>query len=141
MKPYFTSIALGVAASAIGSAILASGSAITAGATKHVLEAWPWLFSVSVIPCAILPAIVLRLGSKVSFRGGHFLCVFLLAFAAVALAGSAGIVIVESARRGIANVNVSGYLVWCWVYAIALLPVSYPLAALVLYLSEKRREP
>jgi len=141
MKPYLTAITLGVAASAIGSVILAYGSAITAGVIRHGLEAWPWLFSVSVIPCAMLPPIMLWLGSKVSFRGWRYFRIFLLAFTAVALAGSVGAVVVESTSHGMASVNISGYLAWCWAYAIVLLPVSYPLATLVLFLSERKRKP
>jgi hypothetical protein len=38
---------------------------------------------------------------------------------------------VESSQRGIARVNVSGYLLWCWVYAAIFLPLSYPLTRLL----------
>jgi hypothetical protein len=53
------------------------------------------------------------------------------AYIAVVLAGSLGAVAVESAHRGLENVNVSGYLTWCWIYAAVFLPLSYPLALLV----------
>lgn len=139
VKAYLTTIMLGLAASAAGSAVLALGISVTAGAQHHRLEAWPWLFSVSAVPCAMLSPLMLWLGSKISFRGGRFVCALLLAFSVVLLSGSAGAVAVESARRGISTVNVSGYLVWCWVYAIVLLPVSYPLAVLVFYAAEKTR--
>ena len=87
-----------------------------------------WLVRVSLVPC-ILAALALSFFPQRTRRSR--LTALLVAFFAVALAGSVGAVAVESSQRGIARVNVSGYLVWCWVYAAIFLPLSYPLTRLL----------
>lgn len=87
-----------------------------------------WLVCVSLVPC-ILAALALSLLGQ-GIRRSRLLAL-LVAFFAVVLAGSVGAVAVESSRRGIARVNVSGYLIWCWVYAAVFLPISYPLTRLL----------
>jgi hypothetical protein len=121
-------VILGVVMSAAASLVLASGVALTAGYIRHFLEAWPWLFAVSVGPGA-LSALGLSLAASRtrSSRWRLHLSALLAAYLAVALAGSVGAIAVGSAHRGLENVNVSGYLTWCWIYGAALLPLSYPL--------------
>ena len=51
-----------------------------------------------------------------------------VSFAVVAFAGSVGAIVVQAAKSGWQSVNLLGYLVWCCVYAAALLPVTAPLA-------------
>ena len=129
---HILAVILGVTFSAGACLIMASGVAFTAGVVGHFLEAWPWLFSVSVGPC-LLCAYGLSLAVSCT-RGRRWrlhLSAILAAYVAVALAGSLGAVAVESAHRGIESVNVSGYLAWCWIYAAVLLPLSYPLALLL----------
>jgi hypothetical protein len=91
-----------------------------------------WPAKASLVP-AILAAMAF------SLLGPRFRCsrlaALLVAFFTVALAGSVGAVAVESANRGISRVNVSGYLVWCWAYAVIFLPLSYPLSRLIQRLS------
>ncbi len=87
-----------------------------------------WLVYVSLVPC-ILAALAFSFFGQLTHR--RRLTALLVAFFAVALAGSAGAVAVESSRRGIDRVNVSGYLVWCWAYAAIFLPLSYPLTRLL----------
>ena len=129
---HILAVILGVVASATASLFLATGAGFTAGYVTHLLEAWPWLFSVSVGPCA-LSALALSLAASRtrSSRWRSHLSALLAAYTAVALAGSLGAVAVESARRGPESVNVSGYLTWCWIYAAVFLPLSYPLALLL----------
>jgi cellulose synthase/poly-beta-1,6-N-acetylglucosamine synthase-like glycosyltransferase len=87
-----------------------------------------WLARVSLVPC-VLAALALSFFAQRTRRSR--MTALLVAFFAVAFAGSFGAVAVESAQRGIARVNVSGYLVWCWVYAAIFLPLSYPLTRLL----------
>ena len=68
-----------------------------------------------------------------NFKGAGVFCAALLGFFVVALSGSLGAVAVESARRGLIHVNVSGYMDWSFIYALVMLPISLPLAALVLH--------
>jgi predicted permease len=129
---HILAVILGVATSAVASLFLAAGAGFTAGYVTHFLEAWPWLVSVSVGPCA-LSALGLSLAVSRT-RGSRWrlqLAALFAAYIAVVLAGSLGAVAVESAHRGLENVNVSGYLTWCWIYAAVFLPLSYPLALLV----------
>lgn len=129
---HILAVILGVALCAGACLVLASGVAFTAGVVGHFLEAWPWLFSVSVGPCA-LSALGLSLAASRTrgIRWRLHLSAILAAYIAVALAGSLGAVAVESAHRGIESVNVSGYFTWCWIYAAVFLPLSYPLALLL----------
>ncbi|MDQ6632875.1 MAG: hypothetical protein M3Y82_14150 [Verrucomicrobiota bacterium] len=120
---------LGIVTSAVGSFIIALGISMTAGYLRHRLESWPWLFSVSAIPC-ILVALSFSLAvawTQKSCLHFHFVAI-LGAFFGVAVAGSAGAIAIESLRRGLNQVNIFGYLTWCWVYATGFLPLSYPLA-------------
>lgn len=128
---YFLAIAIGATASALVSVWLSFGVAMTAGAQRHGLEAWPWLFAVAVVPC-MLGSLALALAAPWTVRNRWriYLAPAVAAFAATALAGSAGAIVVETISRGVARVNVSGYLTWCWVYAAALLPLTYPVAFL-----------
>lgn len=132
MRPYLLSIVFGAIASASSAAILAYGAAITAGALNHPMESWTWFFLASIGPCTLLPPAVLRLRKEMNFKGASFFCAGLLGFFAVALSGSVGAVAVESVRRGLTHVNVSGYMDWSFIYALVLLPISLPLAMLVL---------
>lgn len=132
MRPYLLSIVFGAIASAAAAAILAYGAAITAGALNHPLESWAWFFLASVGPCTLLPPVILRMRKEMEFKGADVFCAALLGFFAVALSGSLGAVLVESARRGLTHVNVSGYMDWSFIYALVLLPISLPLAMLVL---------
>lgn len=129
---HILAVILGVAISAVASLVLASGIAFTGGVVGHFLDAWPWLFSVSVGPCAF-SAMGLSLAASRTrdSRWRLHLSAFLAAYFAVALAGSLGAVAVESAHRGFERVNVSGYFTWCWIYAAVFLPLSYPLALLL----------
>jgi hypothetical protein len=131
MKHFLAAI-LGVVASAMASLILAIGVAFIAGFVGYFLESWPWLFSVSVGPC-FLSALGLSLTTcrTRQSRWRLHLAAFLAAYFAVALAGSLGAISVESAHRGGEQVNVAGYLTWCWIYAALFLPLSYPLALLL----------
>ena len=87
-----------------------------------------WLVQVSLVPC-VLAALTLSLSAAHAHRSR--LKALLVAFFAVALAGSAGAVAVQASRFGLDRVNVSGYLTWCWVYAAIFLPLSYPLTRLL----------
>jgi hypothetical protein len=129
---HILAVILGVVTSATASLVLASGVAFTAGVVGHFLEAWPWLFSVSVGPCA-LSALGLSFAASRTRRSRWRLHIsaLLAAYIGVALAGSLGAIAVESAHRGVEHVNVSGYLTWCWIYAALILPLSYPLAMLL----------
>lgn len=133
MKPYLLSMAFGVIASASAGVVLAYGVSITAGTLKHPMESWAWFFLTSIGPRLLLPPAILRLRKEMNFKGVDVFCAALLGFFVVALSGSLGAVAVESARRGLAHVNVSGYMDWSFIYALALLPISLPLAALVLH--------
>jgi hypothetical protein len=138
MNSKLSAIIFGALASAIGSAVLAFGSSLAAGYLRHRLEAWPWLFAVSILPCVVVPPSVLALTPGITRSRMRFLAAALgLAFVVTVLSASLGSVIVESFSRGLDRVNVSGYLLWCWVYGIVLLPLSFPLAILVLRLSLK----
>lgn len=119
---------VGILVSAVISVVLAYCAAATVGVSRHVFESWPWLFGVSALPCALG---CLILSFMVSTTRGDRLFLHALAFAvaffATATAGSVGAITVEAFQRGLSRVNVEGYLVWCWVYAAAFLPVTYPL--------------
>jgi len=132
---HILAVFLGVVMSAAASLVLAGGAAFTAGFVGDFLESWPWLFSVSVGPCA-LSALGLSLAASRTRRSRWrlHLSALLAAYVAVTLAGSLGAVAVESAHHGIESVNVSGYFTWCWIYAAVLLPLSYPLALLLQYM-------
>jgi hypothetical protein len=87
-----------------------------------------WPAKASLVPAVLAATAFSLLGPR--FRSSR-LAALLGAFFTVAIAGSVGAVAVESANRGISRVNVSGYLGWCWAYAIMFLPLSYPLTRLL----------
>jgi hypothetical protein len=123
-------LAAGLAAAFVGSALLSLGVSVTAGMLNHPLESMPWLVSVSALPAAAAAMLigVLPQRAEPTFRRVCAVAA-VTAFLVVAVAGSAGAIAVQALRSGISSVNVVGYLVWCGVYAAALLPVTAPLAA------------
>ena len=110
--------------------MLAWGIASTAGSYKHPLEAWAWLFQVSVIPCTFstLYFSLISASAKVDRVLFHFAAI-IAAFVAVAFAGSVGVFVV--ARLHGDTPNISKYFGWCWIYATALLPLTYPVAVIL----------
>ena len=126
----------GIVLSIIGSAIVGYFALFFAGGyLKSPFEAVPWFLKISILPSALL-AIACSLikpyiaGSKLQLH----LTAIAIAFFAVAACGSVGAVTVEALSRNLSTVNISGYLTWCWVYALLLLPLSYPLVLILLRL-------
>lgn len=120
----------GALASVAIALVITWGTAATVGSYKHPLEAWPWLFQVSVVPCT-LGALVFSLISARAKKDRvlFHLAAAVVAFFAVAFAGSIGAVAVAHAHGK--NPNISGYFGWCWIYAAVLLPVTYPVAVVL----------
>jgi hypothetical protein len=110
----------------VGGGILAGGF----GATDFV-----WIFFVSVVPilsaCIALAKYAEKL--KGSNRSGVIIAL-VIAFLTVTIAGSVTAPIVQSLQFGVHRVNVSGYVVWGPVYGVFLLPLSAPIAFMVLRL-------
>ncbi len=123
MKHVYTAL-LGAVACIVGSYSI---SFIGACMGWFYISEGSWLVRVSLVPC-IVAAVVLSVTDGVRRPR---LTALIVAFFAVALAGSIGAIAVQSARFGFASVNASGYLAWCWVYAAVFLPLSYPLARLL----------
>jgi len=118
------SVLLGMSASVLGSYIISFlGSFI---GWCHLSDG-AWLVQVSLIPSG-LAGVALSFTSR--FRRIRFTAL-LVAFFAVALAGSIGAVALHASRFGLDRTNVSGYFTSCWVYAAVFLPISYPLTRLL----------
>ena len=113
--------ALGVLGALIGSVVVALLSTFFVGWVQHPLEAVPWLFPVSCVPCG-LGGIVLGRTKRSTWVGS-----ILIAFGVTLVSSAAGAPVVESFRRGASGVNISGYIVWSPVYAIGLLPILAPI--------------
>ena len=123
-------ILLGVTGAGVTSVILAILSGFFAGYSHHVFEAVPWLLWVSLVPAALGGLVLSLPPNPTQSRRSHWLRAVAVAFAVAVLSGSAGAVAVGAFQRGISAVNVSGYLAWCWVYGLALLPLTAPVAHL-----------
>lgn len=99
------------------------------GFSRHPFETLPWIFAVSVVPAAVT-ALILGIASerKPGVSRRIWLVALFAALVTVALSGALGAPIVQTLRFGLSRVNVSGYVLWSPVYAVVLLPVSFPLA-------------
>ena len=124
----FRGALLGLAAAGVASLSGSLVSAVLAGYSRNPFETFAWLYQVAIVPAALggtflamVPTEANRLGKRAWFLSTG------VAFTVVALSGSVGAIAVESSRRGLQGVNVTGYLAWCWVYALAFLPLTLPL--------------
>ncbi len=126
---HFFALVLGVLAAAAGSIVLAMLSGFLIGYSSHPFETLPWIFAVSVVPTAVA-ALVLAIaaGRMPGASKRIWLVALFAALVTVAFSGALGAPIVQSLRVGFSRVNVSGYVLWSPIYAIVLLPVSFPLA-------------
>ena len=120
---------MGSAAGLLGSIVLGLAANFLVGYSHHPLEHVPWLISVALVPSVVVAVMI---GSIVQHRkrtDGRVWCVAAAAAIAVGvIAGSAGAITVQSIRFGLSGVNWLGYLQWCGVYGVALLPVTWPIA-------------
>ena len=104
----------GILAAALNSLALAAAASFAAGYVSHMLEPWPSLFLVSVVPCGLsgLGLSLLSTQTRKSRWRLHLSSV-LAGFFTVALSGSLGAVVVQSMQHGLERVNVIGYFTWC----------------------------
>ena len=133
---------VGLAAALVGSAVLALVSSVIVGFARHPLEAVPWLFAVSAVPAMGASIVIDHVGRHTprSSKSGWVVAI-LSAVLVVIVAGSAGAIVVQSLRFGPSRVNWSGYLQWCGVYSVVLLPLTLPVALVATRLLWMRREP
>ena len=123
---------LALAATVLGSLTVALAGSALVGYVAHPLESWTWFVEVSAIPTLVTVLILARLAGRVKPTRARLLSAALFgAFFAVLLSGSFGAILIESLKRGLASVNVVGYIVWSAVYGVALLPITFPIGALV----------
>jgi len=122
------SFLVGSTAALVGSTVLGLASGILVGFNRHPLEATPWLLAVSLVPSIIVAAIVSALGGSSTGSKRVWSVATVAAIAVVVLAGSVGAITVQALRFGLPRVNWLGYLQWCGVYGVVLLPLTLPLA-------------
>lgn len=80
------------------------------------------LLMVSWLPCMLAGAVL-----HLTRRGRHEWLVTLLTAYLIVVACSGVTVLWQSMRFGLDQVNVEGYMVWCWINALLLLPISWPM--------------
>ncbi len=108
----------------IGGGILAGG----VGAADFV-----WMFCVSVVPIAISCMVLGTMSPRLrKSERSRWIAAIITGFFTVTVAGSVTAPIVQSLQFGFQHVNVHGYVTWGPIYGLYLLPLSVPLAYLVI---------
>lgn len=116
---------LGLAVSITGSCIATFLAMCVNG--MYLREGCYWLVLTTWLPCVLVGLLF----SFVPFRWPALHAVW-VAYVVVLFAGSLGTITIMVIRIGLELVNIMGYLKWCWIYAVAFLPLTYPLAWLLL---------
>lgn len=108
----------------IGGGILAGG----VGAADFV-----WMFCVSVVPIAISCMVLGTMSPRLrKSERSRWIAAIITGFFTVTVAGSVTAPIVQSLQFGFQHVKVHGYVTWGPIYGLYLLPLSVPLAYLVI---------
>lgn len=109
-----------------------------------VLPVFVWadpllLMRVSAVPMALACLVLAWLSPRVyPRRAARHITALLVGYFVVVLAVSVFATAAEIARAGIASTNVSGYLVWSWIYGAVFLPVSYPVSLGILCITRPK---
>jgi hypothetical protein len=101
--------------------------ASTAGYIRHPLESFPEILIWATISMPAVGAILV--GSILRpFRGAAWAAPLVAALVGVGLAVSCGQILAELLLRGSSDLRYSAVFSWAPAYAIALLPISFPIA-------------
>jgi hypothetical protein len=104
---------------------------LAGGYLKSPFEAVPWMLRVTLVPTFIAAIIIARIPVRfIASTANRHLTAIVTGYIIVVLIGSVFTVIDGVLRFG--GVNAWGYFVWSWVYALILLPISYPGCLLLL---------
>jgi hypothetical protein len=123
---------MGVIAAAFGGMVVALLSGFLAGFVAHPFESFPWIFATAVGPSAIA-AVILRVAVDRAPEWSRriWLMALCVSYLVGTIAGALGAPAVESLRFGVSNVNLIGYLQWGPLYGAGLLPITFPIAAVL----------
>lgn len=134
IRRYVKASILGSLAAVAGSTMVSLLASLSAGYLEHPLESLPWLLTVSIGPSVLSALVLCRYAKRIRGSGRRiWLAALLSAIVTVVLAGSIGAVAVEIVDGSSLRMNSAGHLTWSVLYAIGLLPVSLPVALLVLH--------
>ncbi len=120
-------IGVGLIASFVGTLVVFIGGGILV--MDFSPSAFFWIFSVIVIPTCVASVVIGWLAGKIKPSTRNlWLTALVVAFLTILFGGPLGAIGTESWQRGIAHVNVWGYIAWSPIYALSLLPVTVPIS-------------
>ena len=131
MKRMTSIVAFTTIATLIGSLVVAAVGAYIVGHLGSIPSATWAFFRVALLPSLLMVSVAVA-GFPESTELRPRRTALIVAFLSVFLAGSVGMSLLHAWNFGLESVNVAGYLVWAPIYALVILPASYPLAFYVL---------
>jgi hypothetical protein len=125
MRGAITGLVAGIAAAFI---VISLAGAIVATGFSDLI----WMVLVLVAPATLAGVLIAWAGQRMEQNklNGRLLALS-VAFVSVTLAGAVAAPIVQILKFGWAYVNVSGYIEWGPLYGVLMIPISYPIARLL----------